>query len=115
MRHPDYDSFTQNGNDIALIFLQSDLPEDRQIPNVALNCNPNVPVNGQKLDVFGWGLISNEPDLRDAIEIQTATVSALTNADCNNVSPTILDDMLCVQQEGIEVGKGDSGTCNYSA
>ena len=106
VRHRDWNATTLQ-NDIALIFLQEDLPEDRQIPNVALNCDPNVPVADQELEVFGWGHTSF-PGGTASIEIQTGKLIALTNADCTNVS----DDMLCAKKEGISAAPGDSGTCN---
>ena len=111
MRHPNYDGLTRNGNDIALIFLQSDLPEEiDQIPNVALNCNPSVPAVGQDLEAFGWGS-TDFPTQVNPNEIQTATIQAVTNADCGNDR----DDILCAGQAGISAAPGDSGTCNSSA
>ena len=117
VRHRDWNATTFQ-NDIALIFLQEDLPEDRQIPNVALNCDPNVPVADQELEVFGWGYISNRPDVIRPELIQTATINALTNADCDEkMAPDtdITDDMLCAKKEGISAAPGDSGTCNSTA
>ena len=113
MRHRDWNATTFQ-NDIALIFLQEDLPEDRQIPNVALNCDPNVPVADQELEVFGWGHTSF-PGGTASIEIRTGKLIALTNADCDEkMAPDtdITDDMLCAKKEGISAAPGDSGTCN---
>ncbi len=92
VRHRDYNPGTKE-HDITLIFLQEDLPEDRQIPNVVLNCDPNVPLAGQELEVFGWGHTSY-PGGTTPIEIRTGKRIALTNADCTKV----IDDMNCAKK-----------------
>jgi hypothetical protein len=139
VRHPEYDRETE-GNDTALVFL----PEDKWItviPNVALNCNPNVPVRGQELEAFGWGFTCeplgtaapipapDEPTAaptptafteclegRDPIEIQTGMLEYLTNQECASLKgKTIPDNNLCAKtnsSKGVAVGSGDSGMCD---
>jgi hypothetical protein len=125
VRHPDYvGTADENGrqyqNDIALIILPKGGGQQvADIPIVALNCKPNVPLVGQNVEVVGWGRTSNSPNIVFSNEIKTATIKALTNSDCkdkmNSTALNITDDMLCAKQEGIEVAGGDSGTCNSSA
>jgi hypothetical protein len=113
VRHPGYNGDVFDGNDVALIFL----PVGQQITDidpVRLNRNRDVPASGQNLEVFGWGLTSNDPDIIPAIEIQTATMQALTNQACRNrfvgTEGRITNDMLCAKSEGVSAAPGDSGT-----
>ena len=102
MRHPGYNGVVSAGNDVALIFL----PVGQQITTidpVRLNRNRDVPVSGQNLEVFGWGLTSNAPNPVPAIEIQTAIVQAVACIQRPN-------DILCAKTPGVAVGSGDSGT-----
>ena len=133
-------------NDVALIFMPPELPvEDEQrianLPNVALNCDPNIPVDGQELEAFGWGRTCEpsktaapipapgEPTAaptpsafiecpfgEEPNEIQTGTLEYLTNQECNALwGGGITDDMLCAKTDstnGVAVGIGDSGMCN---
>ena len=129
VRHPNYDDDTLE-NDIALIFL----PEDRtqeiaNIPDVTLNCNPNVPVDDQELEAFGWGRICEDvgenwdedecdDDTKWPDKIQTGMLEYLTNQECNTLCFGITDDMLCANTDstrGVAVGSGDSGMCNSLA
>ena len=127
VRHPDWNA-TSFKNDIALIFL----PEGggRQVanlPNVALNCIPNVPVDGQELEVFGWGLTCEPskpdppcPDGELPNDIQTGKLKYLTNEDCDTLycgfcCGVFTVDMLCANTDstsGVAVGGGDPGMCN---
>lgn len=113
VRHPGYNGDVFDGNDVALIFL----PVGQQITDIApvrLNRNRDVPASGQNLEVFGWGLTSNAPSPVPAIEIQTATMQALTNQACRNrfvgTEGRITNDMLCAKSEGVSAAPGDSGT-----
>ncbi|KAL3766178.1 hypothetical protein ACHAW5_008411 [Stephanodiscus triporus] len=143
VRHPDYDGNT-NENDVALIILPEDLPGDIEqrianLPNVALNCDPNVPVVGQVLEAFGWGSTCEPsgtaapipapgeptaaptpsafiecPEGEGPDEIQTGTLKYLTNHQCNILrgKDRYTDDMLCARTDstnGVAVGSGDSG------
>ncbi|KAL3796995.1 hypothetical protein ACHAW5_011030 [Stephanodiscus triporus] len=116
VRHPDYVHATTK-NDIALIILPA-LPPIVQavvanIPNVALNRNGIFPVPEiQWLEAFGWGLISNKPNVVEPNEIQTAKFVAVTNEFCKSrMKPkyVITNDMLCATNPQSETAKGDSG------
>jgi len=127
--HPEYDGESLQ-KDVALIFL----PENRtreiaNIPDVTLNCDPNVPVDGQELEVFGWGRICEDvgdkgdedecdDDTKRPDKIQTGMLEYLTNQECMDLEKGITDDMLCVNTNsarGVAVGGGDSGMCNSLA
>ena len=135
-RHPDWNTNTFE-NDVALIFLPA---AQRISPNfirpVTLNRNPNVPVDGQEVEAFGWGTTCDAPataapivapataaptptpECRDSIvldEIQKGNLRYLTNRVCNNLNDGISIDMMCARTDsvrGVAVGFGDSGTCN---
>ncbi len=122
IRHPGYVDETIK-NDVALIIL----PEGCQITNiqqVALNRNSNVPVVGQELEAFGPGH-TNEVKETVPNVIQTGTLEYLTNQDCEDRlrdEGELLDDcfitcdMQCANtdsEDGVAVGRGDSGTCNF--
>jgi hypothetical protein len=142
VRYPEYDGGYPN--DVALIFMPPGLPVDERIanlPNVALNCDPNIPVDGQELEAFGWGLTCKPPERTAAPipapgeptaaptpsafiecpfgeepnEIQTGTLKYLPNQECILKGGGITDDMLCAKTDstnGVAVGNGDSGMCN---
>ena len=114
VRHPQYSS-TTNVNDVALIFLpEGRVTEITSVPRVGLNRNPDVPAVGQNLEVFGWGLISFEPNLMSPDIIQTLTVQASATQDCwaFDGGSIVTADVLCATIEGKGIGQGDSGTCN---
>ncbi|KAL3816945.1 hypothetical protein ACHAXA_001773 [Cyclostephanos tholiformis] len=116
IRHQDW-RFNTFTNDVALIIL----PEGRQIttiPPVILNRNPNVPVDGQEVEAFGWGLTNRRPFPGVfPNEIQTGTLEYLTNRECRrllnaNNDQTITGDMMCARTDstnGVATGGGDSG------
>ena len=116
VRHPGYNGNVGDGNDVALIFLPvgQQIIDIDDIDPVRLNRNRDVPAGGQNLETFGWGLTSNEPTPIDAIEIQTATMQALTNQACRDrfagTADRITNDMLCAKSEGVSAAPGDSGT-----
>ena len=137
-RHPDWDTNTLE-KDVAVIFLPS---AQRITPNfirpVTLNRNPNVPVDGEDLEAFGWGFTCEPPKTlapivapataapsptpeciggTDPNEIQTGILQYLTNQECGVLleGEIITDDMLCARTDsnsGVAVGGGDSGMCN---
>jgi hypothetical protein len=113
MRHPDNDVETFENNITLIILPEGGGRQVANLPNVALNCNPSVPAVGQDLEAFGWGSTAF-PTQVNPNEIQTATIKALTNADCKN-DRDITDDILCAKQAGISMAGGDSGTCDSSA
>jgi hypothetical protein len=112
IRHAGWNTAT-NENDVALIIL----PEAKKItsiPPVALNRDPNVPANGKELEVFGWGLISNDPKVILPTHIMTGKQKYLTNTACQvgwQGSAVITNDMLCGKSETVSAARGDSGTC----
>jgi hypothetical protein len=129
VRHPNWNRPTKE-NDIALIFL----PEERtqeiaNIPDVTLNCDPNVPVDDQELEAFGWGRICEDvgdkgdedecdDDTKKPDRIKTGMLKYLTNQECRESGSGITDDMLCANTNstrGVAVGSGDSGMCNSLA
>ena len=110
MHDPGFTRVTSE-NGIALIIVPTEREQEIvNIPRVALNCDPNIPADGQDLELVGWGLTSNAPNPADAIKIQTAALNTRFEG-----TPTITNDMLCAKQEGISVSPGDSGTCNSLA
>ena len=110
MRDPDFTRVT-SGNGIAPIIVSTEREQEIvNIPRVALNCDPNIPADGQDLELVGWGLTSNAPNPADAIKIQTAALNTRFQG-----TPTITNDMLCAKQEGISVSPGDSGMRNSLA
>ena len=113
-RHPQYNS-TTNVNDVALIFLPEGVVTNiTSVPRVGLNRNPDVPAVGQDLEVFGWGLISNEPNQMLPDIIQTITVQASATQDCwaFDGGSIVTADVLCAGTPEKTTGKGDSGTSN---
>ena len=110
MHDPDFRTVT-SGNGIALIIAPTERDQEIvNIPRVALNCDPNIPADGQDLELVGWGLTSNAPNPANAIKMQTATLNARFEG-----TPTIMNDMLCAKQEGISVSPSDSGMRNSLA
>ena len=113
------------------------------IPNVALNCNPTVPVDGQELKAFGWERTCESSDTAapipapgeptaaptptaflecpkglDPIKIEMGNLEYLTNQEYDSLVGDITDDMLCANTtstRGVAVGSGDSGMCNSGA
>ena len=137
LRHPDWNTNTVT-NDVALIFLPS---AKRITPNfirpVVLNRDPNVPVDGEDLEAFGWGFTCEPPKTlapivapataapsptpeciggTDPNEIQTGILQYLTNQECGVLlEDEITNDILCARTDsnsGVAVGGGDSGMCN---
>jgi hypothetical protein len=113
VRHPEYNGTTL-ANDVALIFLpEGVVMEITSVPRVKLNRKPNVPAVGQNLEVFGWGYISEEPNIVSPNIIQTLTVQPLKNEACGEQwGGEILPDVLCATIEGKATARGDSGTSN---
>ena len=115
VRHPLY-NFETFENDVALIFLPVGL-QITFINPIALNRNPNVPVAGQDLEAFGWGLTAYE-DLpqNDPNFPQTGILRSVTNQECNEIyltddpPSTITGDVLCARTDNTAMGEGDSGT-----
>ena len=115
-RHPDYVRVGL-GNDFAIICLEQ--PVDGITP-VKLNSDRNIPVDGKKLEVFGWG--NTNPD-SDADPIypdlpQTVTVDYITNEACMEPAPfeykagRITENMMCAAAPGKDSCQGDSGMCD---
>ena len=108
-RHPDYVSVGQ-GEDFAIICLEQ--PVDGITP-VKLNSDRNIPVDGQKLEAFGWG--QTNPDLGNPINPdlpQTADLEYITNEEVQEPpynrplpSPTIM----FTDDPTQSICRGDSG------
>ena len=112
--HEDYNTDTSE-NDVALIIL----PKGKQvtlIPLVALNRDPKVTVDGQELEVFRLGDISNEPTVIEPNYIMTRKQTYVNNTACQerlvsqNKGGVITNDMLCGVSATSKVASGDSGT-----
>ena len=94
MHDPDFTRVTSE-NGIALIIVPTEREQEiENIPRVVLNCDPNIPADGQDLELVGWGLTSNAPNPADAIKIQTATLNTRFQG-----TPTITNDMICANRK----------------
>ena len=116
-RHPDYDSSVSSDLDIAIICLEQ--PVDDITP-VKLNSNRKIPVDGQELEVFGWGNTNpdSDADPTNPDLPQTVTVNYITNEACMEPAPfeyeagKITKNMMCAAAPGKDSCQGDSGMCD---
>ena len=69
-------------NDFALVILPENRPINAIDP-VQLNRDPNVPANGDDLDVFGWGDTDPDPNVAGSTDVPlTVTVDHILNDQC---------------------------------
>ena len=107
--HPYYDSIIDH--DFALLFLPDDVPD---IQPVQLNADPNLPVDGDVLDTFGWG----ETEFGSPNVPYTVDLHYVPNEQCIAYpyrwpADLITPSMLCAIDEGKDTCYGDSGECIY--
>jgi hypothetical protein len=108
VRHPDYDSLTQE-YDYFLHRLDSPVDIGSQIV-LELNDDPTVPVAGQTLTTLGLGL--TKLDGKRPKNLQYVDVQYIPNELCSNdYKDEIFDTMLCagVEGGGKDSCQGDSG------
>jgi secreted trypsin-like serine protease len=107
--HPEYNE-AGGWVDAAVMFFNESVTS---VLPVRLNEDPNIPADGDPLDVSGWGDTSgwggSPSDVARAV-----TVYAMDNEKCMSdpfkyENGTITDDMMCVYAEGKSNCKGDSG------
>jgi hypothetical protein len=119
VRHPDY-TYALFGNDFALIFLP-DIPDVNEgvvagIVPVTLNSNRDVPMDGNELEVFGWGLTGTDQTETSRVP-HTIKVNSVPIDQCRKtygLKKRNTDSMLCTFGDGTKVTwLGDSGTCNF--
>ena len=76
--HPNYDESVVE-NDLALLILEKDSIH----PYVTINTDDNVPIDGDKLVVMGWGDIdSSEYGQETSDKLRETDVWYLTNSKC---------------------------------
>ena len=118
IRHENYKDDSDHDDDFALIFLP-DIPKVNEgfvadIDPVKLNSDANVPVDGEELEVFGWGRTgfdgedpTNQPKVPHTVILQYHP-----NDQCqenyHRREDIITDSMLCAFGDEA-VGTGDSG------
>ncbi|OCT61937.1 serine protease 27 [Xenopus laevis] len=118
--HPNY-TLPENGADITLVELTSDVNFTNYIQPV---CLPSAGVNlptGLQCWVTGWGNIASNVSLPDPNTLQEVVVPLIDTQQCNNIIQTpsssgqssfvILNDMLCAGyiDGGKDSCQGDSG------
>ncbi|XP_067433234.1 transmembrane protease serine 9-like [Thunnus thynnus] len=112
VRHPDYDSNTNN-NDIALLKLSSPVKFTDYIRPVCLAASSSVFNNGTDSWVTGWGAVKEGVSLPSPQTLQEVEVPVLGNRQCNclNGVGTVTDNMICagVLAGGKDSCQGDSG------
>lgn len=116
--HPDYNLYKGDDNDFGLIFLPNRTQQDTI---VRLNKDDDVPIDGQMLTYFGWGVTdqnSTDPPVSDVpLEIETATIS---NEECSAIDGVymghnetyngyITDNMICTLAFDKDSCQRDSG------
>ena len=107
--HPDYD--IDLNNDVAIIFLPQPI---YNITPVVLNSDKRVPIEGDPLDVAGWGATEQGGDLKKIVA-KSITVDYLPNDSCTskpfrNPDHLVTDTMMCAFSVGKDHCYGDSGT-----
>ena len=115
IRHENYDDDSMD-NDFALIFLP-DISAVNEgfvaaIDPVKLNSDVNVPADGEKLEVFGWGRTGfDKQDPTNQAKVPHTTILQYVPDDqCEAAwGCEIFDSMLCAIADGQAVGNGDSG------
>jgi secreted trypsin-like serine protease len=77
-----FDAETQE-NDIMLFKLATPI---RNVSPVRMNFDPSVPVDGQRVDVFGFGALSaaTDPQLPDTL--QTVAINVIPFSNCNDAN-----------------------------
>ena len=113
VRDPEYD-YSTDDKDWALIFLPSPITD---IDAIALNDDPDVPVDNDELTTIGWG--DTNPDRNVSVTpniLQEVTVNYISNEACTRPPYDYYDDeitpnMLCAAAPGKDSCQGDSGTC----
>ena len=117
IRHENYEDDSRHDDDFALIFLP-DISEVNtgfvaDIDPVKLNSNANVPVDGEELEVFGWGSTNFAEDDDAFPKVpHTVTLQYHPNDQCQEKydrnERIITSSMLCAFGDEA-VGGGDSG------
>jgi hypothetical protein len=108
--HPEY-NFEDGFVDAAVMFFREEVTS---VEPVILNEDPDVPADGDPLDVSGWGDTSGWGG-SPAREARAVTVYAMDNKKCMSdpfqyENGTITDEMMCVfNEDGKSNCKGDSG------
>jgi hypothetical protein len=108
--HPEY-NFEDGFVDAAVMFFREEVTS---VEPVILNEDPDVPADGDPLDVSGWGDTSGWGG-SPAREARAVTVYAMDNEKCMSdpfqyENGTITDEMMCVfNEDGKSNCKGDSG------
>lgn len=111
--HPKYNHAT-NDYDVAVIILP--IAVDHITP-VLLNTDPNVPADGDPLDVSGWG----NTDPKHEVYLNTpraVTVNYITNEACTTepykyADSEITDQMICAYKKNKDSCQNDSGKYVY--
>jgi hypothetical protein len=106
VRHPQYKSLL---NDFALIFLPEDTSTLDGISPVMLNSDKDVPMDGEDLEVFGWGRTSTNQTIAPPRVPNTVKLNYIPNENCKKKF-NIDDSVLCANGDGTtSIYKGDSG------
>jgi len=85
-----------------------------QQPWVRINEFENLPVEGQKMTVAGWGLLEQGGTMYPNVLQMSNNSVYLSNDQCSlmlstNNSGWITDDMMCAHEDGSGTCQGDSG------
>ncbi|KAK9534494.1 hypothetical protein VZT92_006936 [Zoarces viviparus] len=110
IRHPDYDSQT-NDNDIALLRLSSPVNFTDYIRPVCLAPSGSTFAAGTSCWVTGWGTIRTEIPLPFPQRLQEVQVPVVSNTQCDAVYGSITSNMICagLDEGGKDSCQGDSG------
>ncbi len=113
MRHPLFDKNETVflDNDFTLIFLPANV---KNIKPVALNTDPNFPLDGIEMEISGWGDTENSTGVLDLPKVPyKANVVFMPSDLCTNIynlgGIVISENQLCTSNEGKATGAGDSG------
>jgi hypothetical protein len=114
--HENYDDNSlRSGHDFALIFLPDISAVNEgfvaEIDPVKLNSDANVPVDGEELEVFGWGSTTFAEEPEDFPKVpNTVNLQYVPDDQCEaDWESSIADSVLCAIADGKAVGGGDSG------
>ncbi|XP_068581899.1 trypsin-like [Cebidichthys violaceus] len=110
IRHPDYNSNTNN-NDIALLRLSAPVTFTNYIRPVCLAAEGSTFAAGASCWVTGWGTIETDVSLPFPQRLQEVEVPVVSNTQCRRVYSMLTSNMVCagLDEGGKDSCQGDSG------
>ncbi|RUS90246.1 hypothetical protein EGW08_002027, partial [Elysia chlorotica] len=108
--HPNYNPSNAR-NDVAMLKLRADLPQDNCHTPVCLVTGQESPQAATGCRTTGWGKTSNNPDELATSNLRWTSVSIMSDNQCRRIygSSTASSATLCAGGNGADACKGDSG------